>query len=88
MANPVVVPCPADAWTKVATAITSATVKKLNVRPNIYLETYRVTGGAAPADKTGANPIDATGELNVASAVAIDIYIQPVGAAGSVRVDA
>ena len=87
MPNPINVTCPADVWTKVATGVTSAIVKKMNVRPNVYLETYRLTLDPAPADNTGANPIDASGELNVNSAVAIDVYIQPVGAAGQVRVD-
>lgn len=87
MPNPTNVPCPADVWTKVATGVTNAIVKKINVRPNVYLETYRVTLDPAPADNTGANPIDASGELIVSSASAIDVYIQPVGAAGEVRVD-
>lgn len=88
MADPVNVSCAADVWTKVATNVTNAIVKKMNVRPNVYLETYRVTGNPAPADNVGANPIDASGELIVSAASAIDVYIQPVGAAGEVRVDA
>lgn len=88
MADPVNVACPADVWTKVATAVTSAIVKKMDTRPNVYLETYRVTGNPAPADNTGANPIDATGELIVSAASVVDVYIQPVGKAGEVRVDA
>lgn len=87
MPNPINVPCPADVWTKVATNETNAIVKIMNTRPNIYLETYRITADPAPADNTGANPIDASGELIVNSSVAIDVYIQPVGVAGEVRVD-
>lgn len=87
MPNPINVTCLADVWTKVATGVTNAIIKKMNVRPNVYLETYRVTLDPAPADNTGANPIDASGELIVSSAVAIDVYIQPVGVAGEVRVD-
>jgi len=87
MPNPTNVSCPADVWTIVATNVTNAIVKKMNVRPNVYLETYRVTADPAPADNTGANPIDDSGELIVNSASAIDVYIQPVGAAGEVRVD-
>lgn len=88
MPNPVNVICPAGVWTKVATNVTSALVKKMNSEPNVYLETYRLTGESAPADNTGANPIDDTGELVVSAPAGIDIYIQPVGADGEVRVDA
>lgn len=87
MPNPINVTCLADVWTKVATNVTNAIVKKMNVRPNVYLETYRLTGQAAPADNTGANPIDASGQLVVDSISNIDVYIQPVGADGEVRVD-
>lgn len=87
MPNPINFSCPANVWTKVATNITNAVIKKINVRPNVYLETYRVTADPAPADNTGANPIDVSGELIVNSIANIDVYIQPVGAAGEVRVD-
>lgn len=87
MPNPINVACPANVWTKVATNVTNAIVKKMNVRPNIYLETYRTTADPAPADNTGANPINADGELIVSAASAVDVYIQPVGANGEVRVD-
>lgn len=87
MPNPNNVICLANVWTKVATNVTNAVVKKINVRPNIYLETYRTTADPAPANNTGANPIDATGQLIVSSASAIDVYIKPVGADGEVRVD-
>lgn len=87
MPNPINVACPADVWTKVAAGVTSAIVKKMNVRPNVYLETYRVTTDPVPADNTGANPIDASGELIINASEPVDIYIQPVGAAGEVRVD-
>lgn len=87
MADPVVVPCPKDVWTKVATGINTAIVKILNVRPNIYLETYRANTNPAPANNDGANPIDASRELIVNSSSLVDVYIQPVGADGEVRVD-
>lgn len=87
MANPVNVNCPKDVWTKVATSVTNAIVKKMNVRPNIYLETYRVTADPAPVNNDGANPIDSSGELVVSSATSVDVYIQPVGVDGEVRVD-
>jgi len=87
MPDPVNVTCLKDVWTKVATGINTAIVKKLNVRPNIYLETYRANANPAPANNDGANPIDASGELIVNSSSLIDVYIQAVGADGEVRVD-
>jgi len=87
MTSPINIVCPAGVWTKVAENVTNAIVKRLDNRPNTYLETYRATGEAAPANNDGANPIDSTGELIVDSADAIDVYIQPVGLPGEVRVD-
>ena len=85
MANPLIVACPADAWTKVATGVTTGVVHILSTKPNRYLQTYRVTAGAAPADNDDAVPF--TTPLQISAAAAIDVYIQPVGEAGSVRVD-
>lgn len=87
MPDPVNVPCPADVWTKVATSVSNAIVKIVKTTPNVYLETYRITAAAAPADNSGANPIDASGQLIVSSGELVDIYIQPVRKAGIVRVD-
>ena len=58
------------------------------MEPFVRLKTPVEPADPAPTDKTGANSIDASGELNVNSGVAVDVYIQPVGADGSVRVDA
>ena len=85
MADPLVVPCPADAWTKVATNQTTGVVHIILTDPKLYLQTYRDTGGAAPIDKTGAIPFDTP--LIISASAGIDVYIQPVGLAGSVRVD-
>ena len=85
MVNPVIVPCPADAWTKVATNVTTGVVHIKNTKPGQYLQTYRVTAGAAPTDRADAVPFD--GLLQISASEAIDVYVQPVGDAGSVRVD-
>lgn len=89
MADPVIVACPQNVWTKVATNVTSGLVHIKNNNPGVYLQTYRVTAGAAPDDVTDLDegvaiigpsiPIEAT--------AGIDVYIMPRGAAGSVRVD-
>lgn len=86
MPNPVIVPCPVNAWTKVATNVLSGAVKTLSTAPAKYYETYRLTGEAAPAGITEAFPFK--GVLGISSDVAIDVYVYPKGAAGSVRVDA
>ena len=87
MADPAVVACPKDVWTKVATNVTSGAVHVLDTAPNVYKQTYRDTGGAAPSDDTDAvNLIRPTDIISASSG--IDVYIKPVGVAGSVRVDA
>lgn len=87
MANPINVTCPKDIWTKVASNITSGVVKIIDTRPNLYLETYRINADPSPANNDGANPVDSNRELIIQSSLSIDIYIQPVGADGEVRVD-
>jgi len=50
MADPVLIACPADVWTKVATNVTTGLInifKKTNTR---YYQTYRDTGGGAPSN--------------------------------------
>ena len=85
MADPIVVPLPADAWTKVATNQTTGIIHILNENPDKYLQTYRDTGGVAPTDKSDAMPFDTP--LIISASAGIDVYIQPVNKIGSVRVD-
>jgi len=88
MADPAIVACPitGTGWTKVATAVTSATIHKKITTSN-YSHTYMLTGGSAPTDLT-----DAIGwsedTLKYIHSAAIDIYIHAANKAGSVRVDA
>lgn len=85
MADPVVVPCPADAWTKVATDVLTGVVHIRSNTPSLYLQTYRGTGEAAPTAKDDAVPF--TEPLIISASAGIDVYVQPLDAAGSVRVD-
>ena len=85
MADPAVIPCPADAWTKVATNVQTGVVHIRGNGPGLYLQTYRETGVAAPADKTDAVPF--TTPLIISASTGIDVYVQPAGKDGSVRVD-
>lgn len=88
MADPVVVACPANQWTKVASSVTTGQIHVMSKDPNIYLQTYRDAGEVAPTDKSDAVPAFVAGcPATISSLAGIDIYIFPVGAAGSVRVD-
>ena len=74
MANPVVVPCTQDAWTKVATGVTTGVVHILKTDPDKYLQTYRVSADPAPVDNSDAVPFDTP--LQISAAALIDVYIQ------------
>lgn len=84
MANPAVVDCPANVWTKVATNVTAIRLRLMLTRPALYSFTYVDTTGAGPSDLSQAVPV--TGE-SLTFAAAADVYIYPHGAAGRVRVD-
>lgn len=85
MADPVVVACPADVWTKVATDVLTGVVHIRSNGPRLYLQTYRDTGETAPTSKADAVPFDEP--LIISDSAGIDVYVQPVKKAGSVRVD-
>jgi hypothetical protein len=85
MANPVVIDCAADGWTKIATNVTVGTFQLLDTEANVVYQTYRGTGEAAPTDITDAAPL--LGKENVIQhSAAIDVYIWPVGDNVFVRV--
>jgi hypothetical protein len=86
MANPVITALTTDVWTKIATAVTTGLVKVADNTPRVYLATYKDTGEAAPANDTTAVPFQKDGYAILANTVAMDVYIKPVGAAGSVLV--
>lgn len=87
-ANPSVVPCPKDVWTKVADNVTSAVIHKLSLAPGVYKQTYKLTGEGAPADDTTAIPIFDDGQPHIVSSDAgIDVYMKCSDADGSVRLD-
>jgi hypothetical protein len=85
MADPVIVPCTKDAWTKVATAVTAGQVWLKDVRP-YYRQAYVMTGNPAPTDLSKA--VDFQGlVMEIKAQAAIDVYLYSGGSAGSVRVD-
>ena len=89
MHNPVFVDCPADQWTKVATAVKKGQLWKANTTTN-YLQTYKLTGEAAPIDSCEGMKLFADGKDydKIEASKPIDVHVFAVGAAGRVRVDA
>lgn len=85
------VTCPANAWTKVATAVTTGTIHKVSAAPSIYLQAYVATGGAAPVGRGVGVPAfkdSITGDTSeISDSSAIDVYLWADGVAGEVRVD-
>lgn len=86
MANPVIVACPANAWTKAATNVQVGNIWLMNTDPGAYLQTYRLTGEAAPTEKSEGVLVPHPG-MAIDSSPAIDVYVYAVNDAGSVRVD-
>jgi hypothetical protein len=86
MADPTVVTCAKDAWTKVATNVTAGKVHILSGAPSQYSHTYRATGGSAPTTLAEAVAVSVV-SLPISASAAIDVYLYAHGAAGSVRVD-
>ena len=88
MATPVFVTCTKDTWKKVATNVQTGFVHKVSHAPNMYLQTYRDTGDAAPTLRTDGVELFAKGITEDIFAIAgIDVYVWADGDAGKVRVD-
>jgi len=86
--DPLIVVCAKNAWTKVATDVISGSVHKKSYEPQEYLQTYRVTGNAAPTVLTDGIWAFKNNEPEAISATSgIDVYIYALTSAGSVRVD-
>lgn len=88
MANPVKIECAADVWTMVAENVTGGQIKREKTSPNVYLSTYKMTGGTAPIVASEGSPIflDGISEI-ISSSTAIDVYIMPLKVAGSVKAE-
>jgi len=85
MADPVLVPCPANQWTKVATGVSTGQLWKQKTDLE-YWTTYRATTNPAPTDLSDAQPwVGQSAKISAPSA--IDVYVYPKKKAGSVRVD-
>ena len=87
MADPVAVPCPANQWTIIAANVEIGIVDKKLKDPNIYLHTYRETGGAAPTDPEEGVPLfEFSSQEAISSSTPIDVYVYARNNAGEVRV--
>ena len=85
MADPVLIVCNKDAWTKVATAVRNGNIH-IDKSTVSYLQTYRDTGGAAPSGRDEGVRIPIGGAA-IASKNDIDVYIYAQKEDGKVRVD-
>jgi hypothetical protein len=86
MADPAIVSVPQGAWTKVATNITSGWVHILDSDGYDVLQTYRTTGGTAPAGKEEGVAIK-DGNAQISAYSGIDVYLFCEFAIAKVRVD-
>lgn len=87
-ADPAIIACPADTWVKIADGVLAGTIHRRSNLPNLYRQTIRVAGAAAPTDDSDAvTAFDRCGETSISSDAPIDVYIKAVSVAGEVRVD-
>lgn len=88
MPNPVFVNCPKNVWTKVATNVNAGFIHKVYLIPYSYLQTYRLTGEAAPTLKSdGVMAFEHSITEEISATAGIDVYLYPITAGGRVRVD-
>ena len=94
MNNPLVIEIPQNIWTKVATGITIGTIHKTDSlkskTPTSYLQTFRLTGEAAPTEispEAALMFLDKEGTEDISSTAPIDVYITARGATGELRVN-
>ena len=76
MANPVFVTCTKGVWTKVATNVITGFVHKNTTIQSQYLQTYKLTGQAAPTlISEGVRAFENSLKEAISATVAIDVYI-------------
>ena len=95
MAAPVVIATPANVWTKVATNVTSAIIRKCDTikskAPTVYLVTHRLTGAGAPTvanQNEGVKMFQVNPEVEtLSSTAAMDVYVFVRPVDGELRID-
>jgi len=90
MANPQIIACPKDVWTKVASGVTGGQIYARNNLADYFI-TYR-TAGFTPAPPNGDVSegvlMNKTGVGTILSfAAAVDVYVACTREAGEVRAD-
>lgn len=92
MAKPVILACPQDVWTKVNPlgGINNGVLYIKDTKAD-YFQTYRNTGGGAPANDLATlnlegQRLESNGAL-IQSIDSIDVYVYCTKAAGKLRVD-
>ena len=77
MANPVLIPVPANTWTKVADNVTEGIISIKQWQPSRYYQTYVDTGDPAPTgDQNEDTSVVTTGqEISIAATESIDVYL-------------
>lgn len=85
--NPALITCTKDTWVKVATGVVIGAVHRFLTGPE-YIQTYKLTGEAAPTLNTDGVALfkDSTQE-NISATDPIDVYVMAIGEDGKVRVD-
>jgi hypothetical protein len=85
MANPVLVECPKDEWTPVASSLTIGEIHVVDTQAR-YFYTYRVAGDPAPTDD-GEEGVLFLESVKIPDIRAIDMYVYCKVQAGKVRTD-
>jgi hypothetical protein len=94
MADPANKTCTENTWVKIATNVTAGQVHKQKKVADTtgktlkYLQTYVMTGGAAPVGtEIGVPMFDETAHETISASAGIDPYVYCMGGDGLVRVD-
>jgi len=85
MANPELIDCLVDTWTKVASNVTMGNVWKKNSLAEYY-QTYRTAGADAPTNREDGVVFNDL-MIPISAQAGIDVYIYCHGQDGKVRVD-
>jgi len=91
MADPVYpVTAGAHQWTKIVTNVVSGIIRRKDTTSGLILQTYRMTGEAAPTDPAEGVPLfqEYTNFEKISAPAAIDIYVYPTAGNAVFRIDA
>lgn len=85
---PSLIACPEGTWVKVATGAVIGAIHQFSNAPGRYVQTYVLTGEAAPTVNTNGVLLfgDDTYE-NISATDPIDVYVMAIGADGKIRAD-